>query len=121
MAVEVDTPTTSPNETLTGSPASSPDTQLYCALTGRPVTPEEAYWAPPLVTFKELASMTLSTLIRSPSMIGHILMAEQPDVPYSPEARDLLAKRRQAEQIKLLLALLVIAAIITAPILLLSM
>src|SRR6266516_7975369 len=25
--------------------------QLYCALTGVPVSAEEAYWAPPLVTF----------------------------------------------------------------------
>ena len=28
--------------------------QLYCALTGVPVSAEEAYWAPPLVTFRQL-------------------------------------------------------------------
>lgn len=98
------------------APTTVVEEQLYCTLTGRPLTREEAYWAPPLVTAGELVSMTLRTLLRAPSMLGHVLLADQPNVPYAPEARALLAKRRSAEQVKLLVVLLVLMVIITAPI-----
>lgn len=95
--------------------------QLYCALTGKPISSEEAYWAPPLITAKQLVSTIFSTLTRSPGSLGDVLMAEQPNVPYAQDARDLLASRRSTEQMKLLLGLLVIIALIVAPIILLTM
>ena len=95
--------------------------QLRCALTGKPISAEEAYWAPPLVTARELVSAIWTNLLRSPGNLGHLLMAEQPNVPYDPEARDQLGARRSAEQLKLLVGLLVIIALIAAPILLLTM
>ena len=36
------------------------DEQLFCALTGRPVSAAEAYWAPPLVTVREPAGLVVS-------------------------------------------------------------
>jgi hypothetical protein len=95
--------------------------QLFCALTGKPISAEEAYWAPPLVTTRVLVTTIVSTLVRAPSNLGHILLAEQPNVPYSQDAREQLAARRSAEQLKLLLSLLVVVAVIAAPILLLIM
>lgn len=95
--------------------------QLVCALTGKPVNADDAYWAPPLITAGHLVSTCVSTLIHSPGNLGHVLLAEQPNVPYAPDARDLLASRRSTEQVKLLVILLLVAALIIAPILLVAM
>lgn len=95
--------------------------QLYCALTGVPVSADEAYWAPPLVTFRELIAAITHGLARSPGTLGTILFAEQPNVPYAPAAREQLAARRSAEQLKLLVGLLVVIAVIAVPIVLLAM
>jgi hypothetical protein len=95
--------------------------QLYCALTGVPVTAEDAYWAPPLVTFRQLLAAISQGLAHSPGTLGTVLFAEQPNVPYAPAAREQLAARRSAEQIKLLAVLLVVIALIAAPILFLAM
>jgi hypothetical protein len=54
-------------------------------------------------------------------MLGQILFAEQPYVPYAPEAREQLAARRSAEQLKLLVGLLVVIAVIAAPFVLLAL
>src|SRR5687768_7611472 len=90
--------------------------QLYCALTGVPVSAEEAYWALPLVTFRQLISAIMQGMMHSPGTLGTILFAEQPNVPYAPAAREQLASRRSAEQLKLLVGLLVVVALIAAPI-----
>jgi len=95
--------------------------QLYCALTGVPVSADEAYWAPPLVTFRQLLAAIAHGLAHSPGALGTILFAEQPNVPYAPAAREQLAARRSAEQIKLLVGLLLLVALIATPILLLAM
>jgi hypothetical protein len=94
--------------------------QLHCALTGKPISHAEAYWAPPLVTARELVSAIFSNLVRTPSNLSHILFGEQPNVPYAPDARDLLAQRRSSEQLKLLVGLLVVIAIIALPIVLMA-
>jgi hypothetical protein len=93
--------------------------QLYCTLTGKPISQAEAYWAPPLVTARELVAAIFSNL-RTPSNLSHVLFGEQANVPYAQEARELLAQRRNAEQLKLLVGLLVVVALIILPILMLA-
>lgn len=95
--------------------------ELHCALTGRTLTPEEAYWSPPLITTQQLVSTVMMTLLRTPSNLGQVLFSEQPNVPYAPEARQELANRRTVEQLKLLVGVLVIAALIVVPIVVLVM
>ena len=95
--------------------------QLYCALTGQPITADKAYWAPPLVTARELVTTIVSAALTSPGTLSHILFDEQPNVPYAPQAREQLAARRSTEQLKLLVGLLVVVALIVAPIVLLAM
>jgi hypothetical protein len=95
------------------------DGELRCALTGRPLRPDEAYWAPPLVTTRELVATVWRTLTTAPGNLGHVLMSEEQNVPYAPEARPDLARRRSAEQVKLLALLLVIAAALIIPIVML--
>jgi hypothetical protein len=114
MAADVGTPPTAPAPAVI-------EEQLVCALTGKPVTHAEAYWAPPLVTARELVGAILTALFRAPGTLSTILFAEQPNVPYAPDARDLLAQRRSSEQLKLLGGLLVVAALIVLPIILLAM
>jgi hypothetical protein len=95
------------------------DSEIRCALTGRSLRPDEAYWAPPLVTVRELVATVWRTMTTTPGNLSHVLMSEQPNVAYAPEARQELARRRSTEQIKLLGLLLLIAAALIIPIMLL--
>ncbi len=95
------------------------DSEIRCALTGRSLRPDEAYWAPPLVTVNDLVSTVWKTLTTSPGSLSEVLMSEQPNVAYAPEARQELARRRSTEQVKLLGLLLLIAAALIIPIVLL--
>jgi hypothetical protein len=95
--------------------------QLYCALTGKPIDAETAYWAPPLVTARELITTIISGALHSPGTLSHILFAEQPNVPYDPAIRAELAARRSSEQLKLLVGLLSAIALMVVPIVLLAM
>ncbi len=116
MAIEIaeaqvaDTPSAAPAEE-----------QLICSLTGQALTPAEVYWAPPLVTARQLVGTIITTLVHAPGNLGHVLFAEQPDVPYAQAVREQLAARRSAEQLKLLVGLLIIAVLIAAPILMLAL
>ncbi|NJM05604.1 hypothetical protein HC891_04450 [Candidatus Gracilibacteria bacterium] len=103
------------------APATQPvvlNSEIRCALTGRTLKPEEAYWAPPLVTTQELVA-TVSRNLLTPGALGALLFGEQPNVPYAPETRQQLAARRSTEQLKLLLLLLLVAALLITPIVLL--
>ncbi len=107
--------------TTAPQPPTIVDEEVFCALTGKKLRREEAYWAPPLVTASELITTIVHAVLHAPDTLGQILLGEQSNVPYAQEARELLARRRSAEQMKLLAVLLVIAAIIVVPILMLVM
>jgi hypothetical protein len=119
MAIDIDEASVA--DSATGQPESALDGQLFCSLTGRPLDAAEVYWAPPLITARQLVTTIVTTLVRSPGNLGHILLAEQADVPYAQDVRDQLADRRSAEQLKLLVGLLVAVALIATPILLLAL
>ncbi|MFO7169137.1 MAG: hypothetical protein DIU80_014030 [Chloroflexota bacterium] len=95
--------------------------QLYCALSGRPIRHDEAYWAPPLITARQLVTTVITTLLHAPGTLGQVLLAEQPNVPYAKDMREELAARRSAEQLKLLIGLLVAVALIALPVLWLTL
>lgn len=109
------------DEPVSPSGETTSATPLRCALTGEVISPEEAYWAPPLITFQQLISTVATTARRSPGDLTHVLFDEQPNVPYSPRAREELAAQRTTEQLKLLGLLLVIALVIAVPIIYLAM
>jgi hypothetical protein len=104
-------------ETAEETPRS--DEIVRCALTGKEIPASEAYWAPPLITTRQLISTIFSNLVRSPGNLRMILLEKEDDVPYAPDAREDLASRRTIEQLKLLGMLLFILALIAVPILLL--
>ena len=97
------------------------DEQLHCALSGNPISAESAYWAPPLVTTRELLTTIFREGLYSPARLSQILFADQPNVPYDPNLRAQLAARRSSEQVKLLAGLLLLIALIIVPIVLLAM
>lgn len=90
--------------------------ELRCALTGVAVRPDEAYWAPPLITTGQLVATVYRTLTTAPGALGQVLFGELPNVPYAPAAREQLAARRSAEQLKLLALLLLVAALLVLPV-----
>lgn len=96
------------------------DGELRCALTGAPVSPDEAYWAPPLITTRQLIETVLKTLFTAPGALGQVLFGELPNVPYAPAAREQLAARRTVEQLKLLGLILLLGTLMVVPIMLLS-
>lgn len=104
-----------------GNQPATADEQLRCALTGQPLSAGQAYWAPPLVTARELVGTIYRSLLHSPGTLSHVLFDEQPNVPYDPAVREQLAARRSAEQLKLLVGLLLLIGLLVAPIVLLAM
>lgn len=116
MSVELSTPPANPSQ----SPLIV-NGEVRCALTGKLIKPDEAYWAPPLITTRQLIGTVVTTALRTPSNLGRVLFEEQSNVPYDPAVRDDLGARRTAEQLKLLVLLLLIAALILTPIFLLAM
>jgi hypothetical protein len=111
-----DDSTNSPHSPTANAGGTSGDTStaepLRCALTGEVISPEEAYWAPPLVTVEQLFDTIRSTLKENPGHLPQVLFAEQPDVPYSPQARDQLGDLRSKEQLKLMGVLLLVLLVI---------
>lgn len=109
------TPTTLPNQSSVVSGT------VRCDLTGQEVNAADAYWAPPLVTLGELLATIADTARSNPSQLGQVLFAEQPNVPFAPEARELLARRRSTEQAKLLGIILLVLLLVTGLVLLVAM
>jgi hypothetical protein len=97
------------------------DEQLFCSLSGRQISHDEAFWAPPLITAGQLIGTMLRTLVTAPANLGPILFDEQANVPYAAAMREQLAARRSAEQLKLLVLLLAVVALVAAPLLWVTM
>lgn len=114
---------TSPTDSDTlidpSSAATSPE-MVRCALTGELIAADEAYWAPPLITFEMLIGTFFKTLFTAPSNLKAILFSVDDDVPYAPHVRKQLAQRRTREQLKLLALLLVILAVMIGILILVS-
>jgi len=94
--------------------------ELRCALTGKQLSPDEVYWAPPLITAQQLVATLARALVTTPGALGQVLLGEQPNVPYASEARAKLAASRSAEQLKLVALLLLLAALLIVPIVMLA-
>lgn len=114
MSIEMTAPSMPKSE---ARPDVTPE-QLHCALTGVPISADEAYWAAPLITARDLVTTVAKTAISAPGSLGAVLMADMPDVPYAQEAREALGARRSTEQVKLLVMLLLVLAVVVTPFLL---
>ncbi len=86
-----------------------------CAYCHAVVGSEEAIKAQPLITFRQLLTVIMSTAVHAPSLLGDILFKEMDQVSYCTTCRPIVAERRQSEQLKfagsMLLALLLMVGI----------
>lgn len=78
---------------------------LQCARCGKALAPGEAKMGQPLITAGEL----LRIAVRTPAALSGPPL---PDVPYCAECRPLIARQRTNEQLKVLLGILAVLAII---------
>lgn len=66
----------------------------------------------PFITARQLVTTTASTAFRAPAMLGDILFKELDLVPYCAECREEVAGKRTTEQLKFLLTVLLVMAIV---------
>jgi hypothetical protein len=65
----------------------------------------------PFITARQLVATTTSTAVRAPRLLGDILLKELDPVPYCATCRQELAVKRQTEQLKFLLVILLVLAV----------
>ena len=90
----------------------STDTQLTCATCDTPLRDAEAQYGHPLITARQLTTMAVHTAIRSPKLFSEMMLKELPPVPYCTACRQQLSVRRQAEQMKFLVGMLLVFALL---------
>lgn len=85
---------------------------LACSLCHQPLHAADAKYGHPLITARQLVSMAVATLVRSPKLFSDVMFTELPPAPYCTECRQQLPSKRQAEQLKLLLGVLLILIVL---------
>lgn len=78
---------------------------LTCARCGKSISPGQEKMGLPLITAGELVRMA----VKSPAML---MGPPLPEVPYCAECRLLIARERTNEQLKVLLGMVVILALV---------
>ncbi len=66
----------------------------------------------PLITARQLVSATVTTAVRAPGLLNEVLFKELDKVPYCPTCREVIAGRRQTEQLKVLGGLLLVLLLV---------
>src|SRR3954453_1225771 len=80
---------------------------------------KDAIKAQPLITFRQLLTVVISTAVHAPSLLGDILFKEMDQVSYCTTCRPIVAERRQSEQLKFAASmLLVLLLVVGIPVLL---
>jgi hypothetical protein len=91
--------------------------ELTCSSCGRPVSAAAVQYGQPFITARQLVSITATTAIRAPRLLGDILLKELPPAPYCAACREKLPAKRQAEQFKFMFSVLLFLSIIAMVIL----
>ena len=88
------------------------NTELTCATCDTPLHDAEAQYGHPLITARQLTTMAVHTAIRSPKLFSEMMLKELSPVPYCTMCRQQLPAKRQAEQMKFLMGLLLVLALL---------
>ena len=96
--------------TTCGQCASTPDTR--CAFCQAGLCAEHAVAGQQFITARQLVVVMITTLFRTPRMLGEMLFKELDQVDYCSGCRQQLAVRRQTEQLKFLGGLVAMLAIV---------
>jgi predicted nucleic acid-binding Zn ribbon protein len=89
-------------------------TTTTCAWCYVPVCDVHSYLGQPFIRARDLVTITATTAVRAPALLKDILVKELPQVPYCTECRTEIMARRQREQLKFMLGILMVVAIIMA-------
>lgn len=105
---------TSMDTTLSPAATTSATT---CTVCGTSLRDEDIRLGQPFITARQLVTTIVTTALRAPGVLSDLLFKELDQVPYCAECRDELAAKRTGEQLKFLLSvLLVMALVIGVPI-----
>ena len=88
------------------------DTELTCSSCGTPLYTNDVQYGHPFITARQLTSMAFQTATRSPKLLKEVMLKEMPAIPYCGSCRQKLPAKRQAEQIKFMLGMLVLCAVL---------
>jgi hypothetical protein len=90
---------------------SSPSTE-QCSRCHTPLCATHVQLGQPFITARQLVTVTATTAVRAPGLLGDLLLKELDKVPYCVSCRDELAQKRTGEQLKFLLSLLLIVGLL---------
>lgn len=66
----------------------------------------------PFITARQLVTTIVTTALRAPGVLSDLLFKELDQVPYCADCRDELAAKRTSEQLKFLVGVLLIMALV---------
>lgn len=85
-----------------------------CTLCRVAVCNEHTQMGQPLITARQLVTTTASTAFRTPQLLGDILFKELDEVPYCQSCRQDVAVKRQSEQMKFLMGILLLMVLVAS-------
>lgn len=83
-----------------------------CALCRAALCDDHVHTGQPFITARQLVTTTASTAVRAPRLLGDILLKELDPVGYCAACRQEIAVKRQTEQMKFLLSVLLVVALV---------
>ena len=83
-----------------------------CTFCGKSLRDDEIRLGQPFITARQLMTTIVATLVRAPGLLSDLLFKELDQVPYCSECRDELAAKRTGEQLKFLLSVLLVMALV---------
>lgn len=79
-----------------------------CMLCHAAICTQHTQMGQPFITARQLVATTASTVVRTPQLVGDILFKELDEVPYCATCRKDVSVKRQSEQMKFLVGMLLV-------------
>ena len=83
-----------------------------CTVCRAALCQEHVQMGQPFISARQLVMTTTTTALRTPGLLSDLLLRELDRVPYCDDCRAELAAKRTSEQLKVLLGILLIMAIV---------
>jgi hypothetical protein len=87
-------------------------TPTRCTMCSTELATDHVHMGQPFITAWQLVQTIVLTAVRTPNLLGDLLINELDQVPYCATCREELSVKRQSEQLKFAFGLLLIAALV---------
>ena len=87
-------------------------TDTTCARCGKALAPGAGLQGEPLITAMQLAGTIARTAVKAPGTLGDVLLKPLPQVTYCADCREVVSERRQAEQMKFLVGVVLLVVLL---------